>query len=57
MGDLLDLVLKPEMIKNLLLIVNLDWEQPWDFLNELRKWLDFWQSKVWDVIRKLPLSE
>ena len=55
--SLLDIVLRPQVLKHTILGIVLDFAQPWTFMKSLRMWLDLWHQKLGRVVSMLPLAE
>ena len=44
--ELLGCVLTPESIQDLVIVIALDWNMPWEFMSELKRWLDLLHGHV-----------
>ncbi|TIC05054.1 potassium/sodium eff [Wallemia mellicola] len=39
--DLINLVITPQSISDLLVVIQLDWEKPWNFIDDLSRWISW----------------
>ncbi|TIA99512.1 hypothetical protein E3P96_02904 [Wallemia ichthyophaga] len=39
--DLIKLIITPETISDLLVVIQLDWERPWSFIDDLSRWISW----------------
>lgn len=55
-AELLKLVLKPEDLHHTLAVIVLDFDQPWEMLNSLQRWMSTLGDTVLDIMKILPSS-
>lgn len=56
-SDLLKVVLKPEDLEYTCALIVLDFEQPWEIMNSLQKWMGALGDTILDIMKQLPLSK
>jgi hypothetical protein len=56
-ADLLQLVLKPENIEYTSAVIVLDFDQPWEMMNALNRWMTLLSKAVLATIMNLPLKK
>lgn len=56
-ADLLKMVLNEKNLEYTAAVIVLDFDQPWEMVNSLNKWLSLLNETVLGIIRKLPLQE
>lgn len=55
-ADLLPLVLRPEDLEQTCAIIMLDFDQPWEMMNALQRWMSALQETIFQLMPKLPLQ-
>ena len=55
-ADLLKVVMKPENLEYTSAIIVLDFDQPWEMMNALNRWMSLLSEAVLNVMRTLPLA-
>lgn len=55
-GDLLKQVIKADDLQNTCAIIVLDFDQPWEMMNALTRWLSVLSESVLDLMKTLPLA-
>jgi hypothetical protein len=53
---LLKLVLKPEDLQHTCAVIVLDFDQPWEMMNALQRWMSTLGDTILDIIKTLPSS-
>lgn len=56
-ADLLKLVLRPENLEYTSAIIVLDFDQPWEMMNALNRWMSLLTEPVLNALRQLPISK
>lgn len=56
-ADLLKLVLRPENLEYTSAIIVLDFDQPWEMMNALNRWMSLLAEPVLGALRQLPISK
>ena len=54
--DLLKLVLKPEDLMYTSAVVMLDFEQPWEIMNALERWIGALNESILGIMKAMPAS-
>lgn len=44
--DLIKLIINPETISDLLVVIQLDWDRPWSFIDDLSRWISWIEVHV-----------
>ena len=55
--DLLGIILDSEFLENMILVINLDFEEPYGFMNQLSLWIDAISKKMTSVEVKLEVQD
>ena len=53
-ADLLETVINPQAMENLCAAIVLDLNQPWELMNQLRKWLKVLQDTIFKLMPEMP---
>lgn len=53
---MLKLVLKPEDLQHTCAVIVLDFDQPWEMMNALQRWMSTLGDTILDIIKTLPSS-
>jgi hypothetical protein len=56
-ADLLKQVLKPEDLESTCALIVLDFDQPWEMMNALQRWMEALRETVLDLMKLLKSSE
>jgi hypothetical protein len=56
-ADLVKQVIRPEDLQYTCAVIVLDFDQPWEMMNALQKWMGTLRETVLDIIGKLKSSE
>ena len=56
-ADLLKMVLKPDILEYTCAMIVLDFDQPWEMMNSLTRWMGLLAETVPGVLNTLPLSK
>jgi hypothetical protein len=55
-AELLKIVLKPDDLLNTCAIIVLDFDQPWDMMSSLEKWMNVLRDTILALLPQLPFS-
>ena len=53
---MLKLVLKPEDLQHTCAVIVLDFDQPWEMMNALQRWMSTLGDTILDIMKTLPSS-
>ena len=56
-ADLLKMVIKPENLEYTSAVIVLDFDQPWEMMNALNRWMSLLSEAILPIIKTLPLSQ
>lgn len=56
-ADLLKMVMKPDYLEYTSALIVLDFDQPWDLMNSLNKWMSILSETVLPLMRQLPIKK
>jgi dynein light intermediate chain 1 len=56
-SDLLRMVVKPENLEYTSALIVLDFDQPWDIMNSLNKWMGILSDTILPTLRLLPIAK
>ena len=56
-SDLLKMIVRPENLEYTSALIVLDFDQPWEIMNSLNKWMSLLSDTILNSLKTLPISK